>query len=153
MASSLKEEVLSLDEKINKQETHINGIEQYIRVNNLEIIGIPPAEQDGAPIVDTLLEIFNALPDLQTPVTENDIDISHIMPSDRKDGKLVTVCRFKSRKVKFKIIEAKKKTRKTMTFSSMITSAHSTGIYSSSLLVKRGRLATNFYDQEMVMSL
>ena len=80
-------------------------------MNNIEIVGIPPAETPGAAIEDTLIEIFNSLPELTNKVSPNDIDISHIMPSDRKDRKLIAVCRFKSRKTKFDILEAKKKSR------------------------------------------
>ena len=109
--SNLKKELVNLKVKSNKQEEHINTLDQYLSVNNLEIVGIPPAEQAGDSVEDTLLEIFNDLPDLSNEVSENDIDVCHILPSDRKDGKLVAVCRFKSRKLRSKILEAKKKCR------------------------------------------
>ena len=101
MYLNLKKELVNLEVKSNKQEEHINALDQYLRVNNLEIVGIPPAEQVGDSVEDTLLEIFNDLPDLSNEVSENDIDVCHIIPSDRKDGKLVAVCRFKSRKLKY----------------------------------------------------
>ena len=81
-----------------------------ICVNNLEIVGLP--EEDGAPIEDTLIDIFNSLPDIGKQITPEDIDICHIMPSDRKDGKLVAVCKFKSRKSKIDILQAKKSVRR-----------------------------------------
>ena len=33
-SSNMKEEILRLEVKLNTQEIHINGIEQYLRVNN-----------------------------------------------------------------------------------------------------------------------
>ena len=45
------------------------------------------------------------------PLTSEDIDISHPLPSERKDGKNVAVCRFISRKSKFRLLEAKKNNR------------------------------------------
>ena len=78
-------------------------------MNNLEIVGLLPPESQGTPIEDTLLEIFNGLPELSKQVYPDDIDICHIMPSDRKDGKLVAVC---SRKMKLNILQAKKNSGK-----------------------------------------
>ena len=75
-----------------------------ICVNNLEIV--------GAPIEDTLIDIFNSLPDTGKQITPEDIDICHIMPSGRKDGKLVAVCKFKSCKSKIDILQAKKSVRR-----------------------------------------
>ena len=85
-------------------------MEQYLRVNNLAIVGLPPTEEEGASIEDTLIDIFNSVPDIGKQVTPEDIDICH-MPSDRKDGKLVAVCKFKSRKSKIDILQAKKSLR------------------------------------------
>ena len=107
-SSNMKEGIFRLEDKLNSQEIHINGIDQYLRVNNLEIVGLPPAEPQGTPIEDTLLEIFNGLPELSKQVSPDDIDICQVMPSDRKDSKLVAVCRFISRKMKLDILQAKK---------------------------------------------
>ena len=109
--SIVKEEIVRLKAEVSSQQKHINSMEQYLRVNNLEIVGLPPAEEEGAPIEDTLIDIFNSLPDIGKQVTPEDIDICHIMPSDRKDGKLVAVCKFKSRKSKIDILQAKKSSR------------------------------------------
>ena len=105
------ENVKGLHEKIIEHENHLNGIEQYLRVNNLEIVGLPPPEYEGAPIEDTLVNMFNSLPDLTSEISADDIDICHNFPSDRKDGKLVAVCKFVRRKTKFDVLTAKKKCR------------------------------------------
>ena len=110
-AAIAKDELVRLEARVSSQEKHINGLEQYLCVNNLEIVGLPPAEEDGAPIEDTLIDIFNSLPDIGKQITPEDIDICH-MPSDRKDGKLVAVCKFKSRKSKIDILQAKKSSRR-----------------------------------------
>ena len=78
-------------------------------MNNLEIVGLPPAEEDSAPIEDTLIHIFNSLPDIGKQITPEDIDICHIMPSDRKDGKLVAVCKVCLKAVNLKLIFSKQK--------------------------------------------
>ena len=120
-------------------------------VNNLEIVGLPPAESQGTPIEDMLLEIFNGLPELSKQVSPDDIDICH-MPSDRKDGKLVAVCRFISRKMKLDILQAKKNSRK-FTFKNheifINDHLHLIDIYLLWLGLKRGRLAINSYGQKM----
>ena len=146
-SSNMKEEIFRLEDKLNTQEIHINGIEQYLRVNNLEIVGLPPAESQGTPIEDTLLEIFNGLPELSKQVSPDDIDICHIMPSDRKDDKLVVACRFISRKMKLDILQAKKNPGK-FTFKNheIFINDH----YLLWLRLKRGRLAINSYGQKMV---
>ena len=43
------ENVKGLHKKVIEHENHLNGIEQYLRVNNLEIVGLPPPEYEGAP--------------------------------------------------------------------------------------------------------
>ena len=107
----LKVHVKSLEHKIVEHDNHLNAIEKYLRVNNLEIVGIPAAES-GDTIENTLINIFNKLPDMdEMPITPNDIDICHVIPSQRKDGKLVAVCKFVSRKIKYKILKAKKTVR------------------------------------------
>ena len=150
-SSNMKEEFLRLEDKLNTQEIHINGIEQYLQVNNLEIVGLPPAESQGTPIEDMLLEIFNGLPELSKQVSPDDIDICHIMPSDCKDGKLVAACRFISRKIKLDILQAKKNSGK-FTFKNheifINDHLHLIDIYLLWLWLKRGRL--NSYGQKMV---
>ena len=107
---SLKQKYAPTQEKIKDHGTHLNDIEQYLRVNNLEIVGVPEATEN---LTDeaTLLEIFNSIPDLPEPITEKDIDICRIIPSNRRDKKNVAICKFVSRKTKLSLLEAKRKTR------------------------------------------
>ena len=109
--NSLAEQVNNIDSLVKRHDKHLNGIEQYLRVNNLEVVGLPVADDPGVSVENTLLEIFNKIPDLNGVITEDDIDISHVIPSNRSDKKIVAVCRFVSRKTKIKILEAKKKCR------------------------------------------
>ena len=83
---SLKQKYATTQEKIKDHGTHLNNIEQYLRVNNLEIVGVPEATEN---LTDeaTLLEIFNSIPDLPETITAKDIDICHIIPSNRRDKK------------------------------------------------------------------
>ena len=83
-----------------------------MRVNNLEVVGVPEAENPGDPIENTLVQIFNSLPGLHdSPITADDIGICHPIPSERRDNKIVAVCKFVSRKTKHRILEVKKDCR------------------------------------------
>ena len=124
MNGKLKEEILDLEvnndklkadldgvsEKRKSHETHINGIEQYLRINNLEIVGLPDSEDDnGVTVEEALIDILNSLPEIE--ISSSDIDICHRMPSNRRNGKNIAVCKFVSRKTKYDILNAKKSAR------------------------------------------
>ena len=97
---------------MNGHDGRLNNIDQYLRVNNLEVVGVPDAENPGDPIENTLVQIFNSLPGLHySPITAHDINICHPIPSERRDNKIVAVCKFVSRKTKHRILEAKKDCR------------------------------------------
>ena len=87
----------------------IDGIEQYLRVNNLEISGIEPLRDPQTnqlePEEQLILECLNGLQPT-TPVTTKDIDISHELP--KRGGGKTHVIRFVSRKTKDMILTAKK---------------------------------------------
>ena len=85
----------------------VNEIQQYLRINNLEIVGLPEANQ-GESEEKLLLHALNALEGIENVVTPEDIDISHPMKSQRTDGKRVHVVRFISRKMKDEILAVKK---------------------------------------------
>ena len=94
--------------KVAEMEVELNSIQQYLRVNNLEIVGLP--EPNNGESEETLLiHALNDLEGLTDHVTPEDIDISHPLPSKRKDGKSVHVVRFISRKTKAMILAAKKR--------------------------------------------
>ena len=44
----LKSKVLNLEHKLSQSEAHINNLDQYNRINNLEIQGIPSNVSDDA---------------------------------------------------------------------------------------------------------
>ena len=89
---------------------HLNSIEQYLRVNNIEIVGLPE------PIVEetneqVILKALNSMDEFSYELTKEDIDISHPIPSRHKDGKIVSICKFVTRKTKIDVLDAKKKCR------------------------------------------
>ena len=104
------EEFEKFDEDIREINHHINSIEQYLRVNNLEIVGLPePGVNESNE--DIIIEALNTLNDLENKLSSADIDISHPIPSKRRDKKRVSVVRFLSRKSKFDVLAAKKQMR------------------------------------------
>ena len=85
----------------------INEIQQYLRINNLEIVGLPNTNENE-PEETLILHALNNLEGIANVVTPEDIDISHPMKSQRTDGKRVHVVKFISRKMKADILDAKK---------------------------------------------
>ena len=96
-----------LEEEIVQLKEEINSIQQYLRVNNLEVVGLPK-KNDHESEETLLVNALNQLEGLDEIVRPEDIDISHPLPSNRKDNKQVHVVRFISRKTKFMILNAKK---------------------------------------------
>ena len=83
--------------------------DQYLRIYNLEIVGLPELG-DGETAEDEeviLIEALNSM-NLPKPITSNDIDISHMIQSNCKDNKRVLICKFKSHKTKNMVLQAKK---------------------------------------------
>ena len=93
--------------EFNELREQVQQIEQYLRINNLEIVGLPDCnenESDETLIINAL----NSLEGLENPIRHEDVDISHPLKSKRKDNKPVHVVRFISRKTKFSVLAAKK---------------------------------------------
>ena len=86
----------------------INEIEQYLRVNNLEVVGLPHPNE-GEAEETLIINAFNNLEGIDIVVRPEDIDISHPLNTRRQDGKPVHVVRFISRKTKEAILSAKKR--------------------------------------------
>ena len=93
--------------KIEHLQDQINEIEQYLRANNIELVGLPPPNA-GETHETLIINACNALEGLDVVVRPEDIDISHPLNSRRTDGKPVHVVRFVQRKTKFAILAAKK---------------------------------------------
>ena len=104
----------TLAEEIESLKKDLNEIDQYLRINNLEIVGLPePQRGEGDHDEDEseeelLLDALNALNGLSTPIRPEDIDISHPLNTRRRDGKNVHVVKFISRKKKAEIFTKKK---------------------------------------------
>ena len=98
---------VNYDKEIAELRQAINNIEQYLRVNNLEIVGLPEAN-DGESEENLLLNALNSLDGIDEPIRAEDIDISHPLNTQRRDEKKVHVVRFISRKTKARILAAKK---------------------------------------------
>ena len=98
-----------LKTKVEELSKRIDEIDQYLRVNNLEIVGLPePDEEAGETDEKLIINAVNTLADLPEPIRPEDIDISHPLKTKRKDHKNVHVVRFISRKKKAEILTAKK---------------------------------------------
>ena len=93
--------------KIQEIENELNEIQQYLRVNNLEIVGLPEANEEE-PEETLILHALNELRGLPDAIRPEDIDISHPLPTKRTDGMNVHTVKFISRKTKFNILTAKK---------------------------------------------
>ena len=72
------------------------------------LLGLP-APNEGESEETLIINAFNGVVGLDDPVTPEDIDISHPLPSKQKDNKPVHVVRFVSRKTKSAILAAKKR--------------------------------------------
>lgn len=99
--------IKELRQEIETLKTELNNIQQYLRVNNLEIVGLPKCNENESEET-LLLHALNTLEGMEDVVRPEDIDISHPLNSKRKDGKNVHVVRFVSRKTKNMILSAKK---------------------------------------------
>ena len=96
-------------ERISELQDQIHEIEQYLRVNNLEIVGLAQPLQ-GETEETVIVNALNSLHGLENnPIRHEDIDISHPLKSRRRDGKPVHIVRFISRKKKLEILAAKKR--------------------------------------------
>ena len=90
----------------------IESLEQYSRINNIEIVGIDEPNIDVEAVEDVILECLNSLsPDnaVGQKLVRADIDICHILP--KKNNEHSHVVRFISRKSKIDILNAKRQQR------------------------------------------
>ena len=75
----MKSEIINFKTELNSCNEHVNNIEQYLRINNIEIVGLTTEENDNEE--DVILEVLNNLEDIN--ITSGDIDISHAICSKR----------------------------------------------------------------------
>ena len=101
---TLNSKIILLEEENKKFKMDIEDSQRRSRLNNVEVISLP--NPNGILTDESMtLEVLNLIGLNLTPV---DIEACHVVPSKRKDGKCVTVCRFLSRKVKESVFTAKK---------------------------------------------
>lgn len=104
---SLKDEVQYLKAKNSQLEKELNNTQQYNRINNLEISGIP--ETKNEPILDLLLRVGNAL---SVKISPDDIDIAHRVGSVSDTASVRNiVVKLKSRLKKNEILGAYRRHR------------------------------------------
>ena len=86
----------------------VESLEQYSRINNLEIVGIDDPD-DKEKVEEVILDCLNGLtPDISEDkkIVAADIDICHILP--KKNNEHSHVVRFISRKVKLGVLNVKR---------------------------------------------
>ena len=99
----------NLEKKIEDLRSKVEEIDQYLRVNNLEFVGLPaPNETAGETEESIIVNACNSLAGISVVVRPEDIDISHSLHSNRRDNKPVHIAKFVSRKTKFAILTAKR---------------------------------------------
>ena len=99
----------STQNELTELRSHCDSIDQYLRINNIEVVGLPEPDEESCEET-VLIDAINSLPGIE-PITAEDIDISHPIPTKRRDGKRVVICKFISRKKKAAVLTAKKNCR------------------------------------------
>ena len=84
----------------------LTSIKQYLRVTNIEVVGLPTSGEDEVH-QEILLEALNTM-GLPYDIRPRGTDHSHPIPTRIKDGKNVAVCKFVNKKVKIDIVGKKK---------------------------------------------
>ena len=92
----LRQKVSFLENKIHKTSSMIESNNQYVRRNNVEIIGIPSSVED----TDLEERVISILNEIDVPVEESDIEACHRLPVSKysKNKNKKTIVRFVNRK-------------------------------------------------------
>ncbi|XP_046684484.1 uncharacterized protein LOC124370240 [Homalodisca vitripennis] len=91
----LKNKVGTLSGELNCVKDQVLDMQQYSRLNNLEIVGVPPTDREN--IYSVLNSLANAI---DTPWRREDVSIAHRLPSNRKDRPPGIVIRLVSRSIR-----------------------------------------------------
>ena len=105
---SAQNKILCEQMKVGNKE--INNVNQYLRVDNNEVVGLPTTGENEHD-EDLLLDCVNAMNLDREPLEKKDIDICHQIPTRRKDQKRIVICKFMLRKSKIAVLSAKKNQR------------------------------------------
>ena len=88
----------------------VDGLQQYTRVNNIEIVGLDGEPNGEESVEEMVLECLNGLVENNgEKFTAPDIDICHILPKANRSH--THVVRFVSRKSKIDVMNLKKEMR------------------------------------------
>ncbi|KAK8772441.1 hypothetical protein V5799_024317 [Amblyomma americanum] len=101
--AALSEECSQLRKLVMNSEQRLTNLEQYSRNRNLELKGIPVVKDES------LLDVLKQLEDvIQEPISEDDIDVCHLVP--KKDGTCPNVVQFRTRGMHNTALEKARKT-------------------------------------------
>ena len=101
---TLNSKIILLEEENKKFKMDMEDSQRRLRLNNVEVISL--SNPYGILTDESMtLEVLNSIGLNLTPV---DIEACHVVPSKRKDGKRVKVCRVLSRKVKESVFYGQK---------------------------------------------
>lgn len=89
-----------------QHEQRITASEQYSRLNNLEVKGIPVVAKES--LTDTLHRIGELLDE---PIAEDDIEVCHRVPTKKADNIPNIVIKFKSRSKRDTVLQKARKVR------------------------------------------
>lgn len=103
----LETENIKLGTAVTELRREIDAIQQYMRVDNVEVVGLP-VDKINNDDEGMLLDLFD---NMNLEIRSCDIDICHEVNTRRKDGKRVVICKFISRKSKIAVLEAKREHR------------------------------------------
>ena len=85
--NTLSTEVDKLNKQVSDLSNQLAGIDQYLRINNIEIVGLPD-QREGEVDEAIILEALNSL-NIEMTISPEDIDICHALPSQWKENKRV----------------------------------------------------------------
>lgn len=104
--ATLKQENVHLTERLEAAESRISELEQYSRLNNVEIKGLPATVKDRED--EMVMKIAEAS---RVPLEQSDIDIAHSVPNKNKD--INVIVRFVTRTKRNAFLAATKKAKLT----------------------------------------
>jgi hypothetical protein len=100
---NLEENLVKSSSELHELKSHIRDLQQYSRLNNLEIVGVPLTKNED---VYALLEKVAST--INVPWLRNEISVAHRLPSSQKDRHPNIVVRFISRSTRAAWLSAAK---------------------------------------------
>ena len=107
--ADLSRDVIRLNNEYTTLKNQMDSTDQYLRINNLEIVGLDnPGENET--MENLILECLNGL-NPENEVVSADIDICHALPSKKQNDQKTHIVRFISRKSQSNILSVNKEQR------------------------------------------